>query len=152
MQNPDLYLEDLTPGESWTGQPFQITEAEILAFAREYDPQPMHVDAEASAKGRFGGIIASGWHVASRVMREYVDTAPFGNTPMLGVRIDNLCWLHPVRPGDWLTVRREIVEVSRSKSRPDRGMLRTATTVTNQDGVAVLTFENLMQMPARAAP
>ncbi|MBI1686320.1 MaoC family dehydratase [Caulobacter hibisci] len=146
----DRYLDDLTVGETWTGQPFTLTEAEILDFARLYDPQPMHVDLELAAGGRFGGIIASGWHVASRVMREYVDTAPFGATPMLGVRIDELCWLKPVRPGDALTVRREIVEATRSRSRSDRGTIRTFTAVCNQHGETVLTFFNLIQMPAHA--
>lgn len=146
----DRYLDDLTVGETWIGEPFSLSEAEILAFARVYDPQPMHADPQAAAAGRFGGIIASGWHVASRVMREYVDTAPFGATPMLGIRIDELTWRRPVRPGDVLVVRREIVEVTRSRSKPDRGTIRTFTTVTNQDGEAVLTFFNLIQMPAHA--
>lgn len=144
------YLDDLKVGETWTGPPFVLSEAEILDFARAYDPQPMHVDPSAAADGRFGGLIASGWHVASRVMREYVDTAPFGDTPMLGIRIDELCWLKPVRPGDALTVRREIVAVARSHSKPDRGTIRTFTTVTNQHGEPVLTFFNLIQMPAHA--
>jgi acyl dehydratase len=146
----DRYLDDLTVGETWAGEPFTLSQAEILDFARAYDPQPMHVDAEAAAAGRFGGIIASGWHVASRVMREYVDTAPFGATPMLGIRIDELTWQKPVRPGDTLIVRREIVEVTRSRSKPDRGVIRTFTTVTNQHGETVLTFFNLIQMPAHA--
>lgn len=147
----DRYLDDLTVGESWEGAPFTITEGEIIAFAEQFDPQPMHIDRAAAAQGRFGGLIASGWHVASRVMREYVDLAPFGATPMLGMRIDELCWLHPVRPGDVLRVRRELVAVTPSRTRPDRGTIRTATTVTNQDDVVVLTFFNLLQMFARPA-
>lgn len=83
-----LFLEDLEIGQVWTGGPIEMTEADIIRFAREYDPQPMHVDAEAAAKGRFGGLIASGWHVASVVMREFVDSAPFGDTPLLGLKVD----------------------------------------------------------------
>lgn len=150
MPRPDRYLDDLQVGEAWLGEPFEITEAEILDFARVYDPQPMHVDPEAAARGRFGGLIASGWHVASRVMREFVDESPFGATPMLGLRIDELCWLKAVRPGDRLQVRREIVEVARSRSRPDRGVIRTATHVVNQDDEPVLTFFTLIQLPANA--
>lgn len=149
MTYPDRYLDDLRVGEAWDGEPFTISEAEIIAFARQFDPQPMHVDPVAAARGRFGGLIASGWHVASRVMREYVELAPFGATPMLGMRIDELCWLHPVRPGDALRVRRELVAVTPSRTRPDRGTVRTATTVTNQDDIVVLTFFNLIQMPVR---
>lgn len=145
----DRYLDDLNVGETWHGEPFEMTETDIVRFASEYDPQPMHVDNGAAAQGRFGGIIASGWHVASRVMREYVDTSPFGATPMLGLRIDELCWLHPVRPGDHLTVSREIKAITRSKSKPDRGTVKTATTVVNQNGAVVMTFLNLIQMGVR---
>lgn len=147
----DRYLDDLTVGESWEGEPFVITEAEVIAFAEQFDPQPMHIDAAAAAEGRFGGLIASGWHVASRVMREYVDAAHFGATPMLGISIDDLRWLRPVRPGDALTVRREILALTPSQSRPDRGTVKTRTWVRNQDGDVVMTFENLMQFPRDAS-
>lgn len=146
----DRYLDGLTVSESWEGQPFTITEAEIIAFATQFDPQPMHMDPAAAAEGRFGGLIASGWHVASRVMREYVDAAYFGATPMLGLSIDDLRWLRPVRPGDTLTARREILAVTPSQSRPDRGAVKTKTWVRNQDGDMVMTFENLMQLPKDA--
>lgn len=147
----DRYLDNLTVGESWEGEPFTVTEAEIIAFAKQFDPQPMHIDPAAAAEGRFGGLIASGWHVASRVMREYVDAAYFGATPMLGLSIDNLRWLRPVRPGDALTARREILAVTPSQSRPDRGTVKTKTWVRNQDGDLVMTFENLMQLPKDAS-
>jgi len=147
----DRYLDDLTLGESWEGAPFTITEDEVIAFARQFDPQPMHIDPAAAAEGRFGGLIASGWHVASRVMREYVDAAYFGATPMLGLGIDDLRWLRPVRPGDTLTARREILEIRLSKSQPDRGVVRTKTWVTNQDGELAMSFENQMQLPKNAS-
>jgi acyl dehydratase len=150
LTHPDRYLDDLQVGDAWESGPFSLSEVEILDFAKQFDPQPMHMDPVAAAEGRFGGLIASGWHVASRVMRDFVDLAPFGVTPMLGMRIDDLCWLHPVRPGDELRVRREIVAVTPSRTRPDRGTIRTATTVTNQDCVVVLTFFNLIQMPVRS--
>jgi acyl dehydratase len=150
VTHPDRYLDDLQVGDAWESGPFSLSEVEILDFAKQFDPQPMHMDPVAAAEGRFGGLIASGWHVASRVMRDFVDLAPFGVTPMLGMRIDELCWLHPVRPGDELRVRREIVAVTPSRTRPDRGTIRTATTVTNQDGAVVLTFLNLIQMPMRS--
>jgi acyl dehydratase len=146
----DRYLDDMVVGESWEGQPFTITEAEIIAFAAQFDPQPMHMDKAAAEAGRFGGLIASGWHVCSRVMREYVDVGYFGATPMLGISIDDLRWLRPVRPGDALTVRREVLAVTPSQSRPDRGTLKTKTWVSNQDGDVVMTFENLMQFPRNA--
>ena len=147
----DRYLDDLTVGESWEGEPFTMTEAEIIAFAEQFDPQPMHMDKAAAAEGRFGGLIASGWHVAARVMREYVDAAYFGATPMLGVSIDDLRWVRPVRPGDTLKARREILAVTPSQSRPDRGTVKTKTWVSNQDGDVVMSFENLMQLPKDAS-
>lgn len=144
-----LYLDDLTPGMCWRGGPIAMTEADILRFAAEYDPQPMHSDPEAAAAGRFGGIIASGWHVASLVMRDFVDRAPFGATPLLGLKIDDLQWRHPVRPGDRLDIAREILEVTRSRSKPDRGTILMRMRVTNQDGIEVMSFDNLIQLPAR---
>ena len=147
----DRYLDDLTVGDAWTGEPFVLTEAEIVAFAREFDPQPMHIDPDSDQARRFGGLIASGWHVASRVMREFVDAKIFGDVPLLGLGIDDLRWRRPVRPGDRLTVRREVLEVVPSEKQPDRGRVRTITQVTNQDDDLVMSFENWMQLMRRPA-
>ncbi len=147
---PSLYLNDLEIGQRWSGGPITMSEADIVRFAEEFDPQPMHVDKEAAAAGRFGGLIASGWHVASRVMRDFVDRAPFGETPMLGLKVDDLQWRHPVRPGDVLSITREVVDIAVSRSKPDRGVLTMRMTVTNQDGAIVMTFLNLIQMPVSA--
>lgn len=149
MAARSLFLEDLEIGQVWTGGPVEMTEADIVRFAREFDPQPMHIDPVAAARGRFGGLIASGWHVASVVMRDFVDTAPFGETPLLGLKIDDLQWLSPVRPGDQLFIRREIVDVRRSGSKPDRGVLTMRMTITNQRGEVAMSFVNLIQIPAR---
>lgn len=144
-----VFLDDLTIGQSWAGGPIAMTEADIVRFAREYDPQPMHIDASAAAAGRFGGLIASGWHVAAVVMRDFVEAAPFGDTPLLGLKVDDLQWRLAVRPGDVLHIRREVVDVARSKSKPDRGVLTMRMTVTNQDDAVVMSFTNLIQMPTR---
>ena len=150
MLQPSLYLNDLEIGQRWAGGPITLTEAEIIRFAEEFDPPPMHVDKEAAAAGRFGGLIASGWHVASRVMRDFVDTAPFGDTPMLGLKVDDLQWRTAVRPGDVLSITREVVDIAVSRSKPDRGVLTMRMTVTNQDGAVAMTFLNLIQMPVSA--
>lgn len=150
MLRPSLYLNDLEIGQRWASGPITLTEAEIIRFAEEFDPQPMHVDKEAAAAGRFGGLIASGWHVASRVMRDFVDTAPFGDTPMLGLKVDDLQWRTAVRPGDVLSITREVVDIAVSRSKPDRGVLTMRMTVTNQDGAVAMTFLNLIQMPVSA--
>ena len=151
MPNPNKYLEDVSVGDSWTGEPIDMHEADIIAFGQAFDPQPFHVDPVSAKAGPFGSLIASGWHVAAVVMRQFVDSKPYGSTPLLGMGVDELRWLHPVRPGDRLTVRREIISVTRSESKPDRGMIRNSTTVTNQDGVMVMRFLTLAQMPARPA-
>jgi acyl dehydratase len=149
MAERSLYLEDVHAGDAWTSGPIHVTEDAIIKFAKDYDPQPMHTDPVFAANGRFGGVIASGWHVAGMVMRDFVENNPFGATPLLGLGIDKLQWLHPVRPGDDLSIRREVLEVKRSKSKPDRGTVQMKMTVTNQAGDVVMSFENLMQMPAR---
>lgn len=150
-KNPERYLDDLVVGEVWDGEPFEITEADIVEFGAKYDPQPFHTDAEAAAAGPFGGLIASGWHLNALIMREFVHSKPYGDTPILGMGVDELRWLHPVRPGDRLRIHAQIVEVKRSSSRPDRGMVRTAISATNQDGVPVIRLQTLTQMPARPA-
>lgn len=149
-QPRDRYLADIEVGEVWEGASFVLSEEEVFAFAREYDPQPMHVDSDAAAAGRFGGIIASGWHVAARVMREFVDSAPLGNVEMLGIKVDDLTWVLPVRPGDRLRVRREVLAVTPSRSRPDRGTIEVEITAFNQRDEAVFRFRNLIQLPMHA--
>lgn len=149
-QPRDRYLADIEVGEVWEGASFVLSEEEVFAFAREYDPQPMHIDSDAAAAGRFGGIIASGWHVAARVMREFVDSAPLGNVEMLGIKVDDLTWVLPVRPGDRLRVRREVLAVTPSRSRPDRGMIEVEITAFNQRDEAVFRFRNLIQLPMHA--
>lgn len=143
------YIEDIVPGETSRGAPIAVTEAAILAFARAFDPQPMHVDQTAATAGRFGGIIASGWHVASLVMHDFVTAAPFGGTPLLGIRTDGLCWLLPVRPGDTLLAHRTVIDVVRSRKHPSYGRILVATKVINQDDAVAITLETLIQIPTR---
>jgi acyl dehydratase len=145
------YLDDLAVSDHWVGHPIAVEQDAAIAFARQYDPQPMHTDPAVAAQGRFGGVIASGWYVAALVMRDYVETNPWGGTQALGIGVDELRWLYPVRPGDVLTARREIVELKISRSKPDRGTVRIRTSVSNQDGRDVMTFSTLIQLPTRPA-
>lgn len=151
MSSTDIYLDDLTIGQTWVGGPIPMSEEGIVRFATEFDPQPMHADVDAAETGRFGGIIASGWHVASLVMRDFVDRAPLGNTPLLGLKVDDLNWKQVVRPGDILSVQREVTQISRSRSKPDRGIVTMQMTVTNQLGQEVMSFTNLIQVPVRGS-
>jgi acyl dehydratase len=144
------YLEDFEIGETWTSPGIQVSEEEIVTFARQYDPQPMHTDPEKAAKSRFGGVIASGWHIVALCMRAFIESGGYGGgTPAVGLGVEELRWRRPVRPGDTLTVTREVIAANRSKSRPEFGTLRVKVTVTNQDGDAVMTMVSLAQMPSR---
>jgi acyl dehydratase len=117
---------------------FPITEAEIIAFAKEYDPQPFHVDPVSAADGPFGGLIASGWHTISLTMRQLVDHWVSPESSLGAAGVDEIRWPAPVRPGDTLHVRASVLEARRSRSKPDRGIIRSLCEATNSDGATVL--------------
>ncbi len=145
------YFEDFSIGETWTSKDVSLSQDDIIRYARENDPQPIHIDPEAAAAGRFGTVIASGWQVAALSMRLFVEAGGYGETPMVGLGIDELRWRRPVRPGDTLRVTREVVATERHRTRPEFGIIRTRVTMTNQDGEAVMTLFTLGQVPARPA-
>ena len=147
----ERWLDDYVPGAVHELGTFSVSEAEMVDFARQFDPQPIHVDPDFAARGPFGGIIASGWHTGSLMMRRYALHYLSPASSLSSPGVDELRWLRPVRPGDTLTARREILAVTRSQSRPDRGTVKTKTWVRNQDGDLVMTFENLMQLPKDAS-
>jgi acyl dehydratase len=146
------YLEDIAIGERWTSREVTLGEDEIVAYARANDPQPMHIDAAAAAAGPFGGIIASGWQVAALSMQLFIEGGGYGDTPVVGMGIDELRWKKPVRPGDRLHSVREVIETRRSESRPDSGIIRTRVTVVNQRGETVLSMIAVGQIAARNVP
>lgn len=143
------FFEDFVIGERWTSDPVTLSEADIVAFARANDPQPMHTDPAAAAQGRFGGLIASGWQVAALSMRLFIEAGGYGETPVVGMGIDELRWRKPVRPGDRLHVVREVVDLR--AGRPGYGIIRTKVSVINQDGEAVMTLISMGQVPTRSA-
>ena len=132
------YFEDYVPGLTVDCGSFSISEAEIIAFAKEYDPQPFHVDPVAAADGPFGGLIASGWHTTSLMMRLLVEHFISPETSLGAAGVDEIRWPSPVRPGDTLRVRGTVLDTRRSKSKPDRGIMRSQVEVTNQAGDPVL--------------
>jgi len=134
------YLEDLAPGESRQLGSHTMTEAEIVEFARSFDPQPFHLDRDAAAGSHFGGLVASGWHTASLAMRLFVDGMVADIATMGSPGVDELRWLAPVRPGDTLSLRIEIVSVTPSTSRPDRGSVRVRYDLRNQRNEPVLSM------------
>jgi acyl dehydratase len=147
-----IWLDDLEVGSETYFGSTQVTREEVIAFAERYDPQPFHLSDEAAAKTHFGRLAASGWHTCAMVMgviaRHVVDTEQAG---LGSPGIDELRWLKPVYPGDTLHVRSTITEVRPSRSKPEIGSFRSATTVTNQDDLPVLTFTSIVLMRRRPA-
>lgn len=137
---PSLYFEDVEEGEVRELGSFTLSREEIVEFAERYDPQPIHTDPEFAEAGPYGGLIASGWHTASSCMRLIVEGILADAASMGAIGVDELRWLGPVRPGDTIDVRNEIIETNPSESRDDRGYVRNRTTGTNQDGDDVITM------------
>ena len=132
------YFEDLTPGTVLEFGGVEMTEEEIVGFARRYDPQPFHVDAEAGKASIFGGLCASGWHTTAVMMRMWVDNYLSPEASLGSPGIDELRWVKPVYPGDRLRCRIEIVDATPSRSRPFMGSIRQKTEVFNQNDEVVL--------------
>jgi acyl dehydratase len=143
------YLEDLAAGDRVRTGSTSITEAMSREFAQMYDPQPIHLDAAAAGASMFGGLVTSGWQTLALTMRLIADARPLGGTPMIGIEVKNLRFLHPVRPGDTLTVEAEVLGTRRSESRPERGFLDLAVTTRNQDGRPVVTQRWTLLVPTR---
>src|SRR5436853_2771222 len=117
----ERYFEDYPPGAVFEGGGIAVTEAEILEFAGKYDPQAMHTDPEAAARGYFGGLIASGWHTAAMTMRLFAAHFLSSASSLASPGIDELRWVRPVRPGDVLRVRVTVTKARRSRSKPAHG-------------------------------
>jgi acyl dehydratase len=143
------YFEDYKPGAVFTAGPITVGEAEIVEFARRYDPQAMHTDPAAAAQGPFGGLIASGWHTAAMMMRLFADHFLSPESSIASPGLDELRWLQPVRPGDALSLRVTILEVRRSRSKPDQGIVRSLVEVLNQAGEAVMTLKPISLIRVR---
>lgn len=135
MSAPPLYLEDLHPGQTFVTGSATITAEDIVDFARRFDPQPFHLDADAAKESLFGGLAASGWHTAALTMRLLVEGLPLAGG-VIGAG-GEIAWPRPTRPGDELTVHVEVLDVAPSSSRPDRGMLTTRSETRNQHGEPV---------------
>lgn len=145
------YFEDFSLGQTKAFPPRRVTEAEIIAFARDYDPQPFHIDPAAAAASPFGGIIASGWHTAGMMMRLIVDHSLKTAASMGSPGVEQLRWLRPVRPEDVLHLKGTIVDLQPSRSKPDRGVITTAYELRNQNGEVVLTMRGKSMYGRRPA-
>jgi len=143
------YVEDFPVGVRRQIGSRTVDEAEVIRFAKEFDPQPFHIDKEAAAAGFYGGIIASGWHTCSMTMRLMVDGYLSDSAALGSPGIDELRWLRPVRPGDTLTVYSTVAGVKVSTTKPDRAVMTTKTEVENQNGEVVLTMLGKTMMKRR---
>lgn len=131
-QGSRIYLEDLSEGMVFESPEFELDAAQILAFAREFDPQPFHLDDASAQKSLFGGLAASGWHTAAITMKLLVHSLPLGSG-IIGAGGD-IAWPSPTRPGDMLHVVSTIQSVTPSRSKPDRGMVTVQSETLNQHG------------------
>jgi len=137
------YFEDYVSGSVFEYGTVTVDQADVIEFARRFDPQAFHIDADAAARGPFGGLIASGWHTASLMMRLFVDHYLSHVASLGSPGVDDLRWTRPVRPGDSLRIRVSIVDARRSQSKPDRGIVRTHVEVVNQNGDVVMSLNAL---------
>ncbi|MDD2056774.1 MaoC family dehydratase [Pseudomonas sp. GD03860] len=134
MSEP-IYLQDLAVGDSFTSEQYLLDAEQIIRFAREYDPQPFHLDDSLAQGTFFKGLAASGWHTSAITMRLLVGSLPFAGG-VIGATVE-LSWPQPTRPGDILRVRSTVASIAPSRSRPDRGMVVLECVTSNQRGEAL---------------
>jgi acyl dehydratase len=143
------YFEDYIPGQSHEFGTISVETDEVISFAKRFDPQPFHTDPEAGRQSIYGGMIASGWHTSSLMMRLFVDHYLSHVASLGSPGVDELRWLKPVFPGDELTLRVTIIEANRSRSKPDRGIVRSDIQLLNQHRDVVMTMKALNFLSCR---
>ncbi|MGE0797444.1 MAG: MaoC family dehydratase [Lautropia sp.] len=137
----DRYFEDYVPGAVFEYGPIAVEEDEVIAFAKRFDPQPMHTDPEAAARGPFHGLIASGWHSIGLLMRLFVEHYISAVASLASPGVDEVRWIKPVRPGDRLRLRVSVTDSRLSRSKPDRGIVHSSVEGINQAGEVVVRFK-----------
>ncbi len=135
-----LYLDDLKAGQRFATGSITVSEAEIIAFAKQFDPQYYHIDPEAAKKSAFGGLIASGFHTLSLSFRLFFDLNLWPESVIASPGMDQVKWLKPMRPGDTISAAAEVVEVKASTSKPDRGVVIMDHPCWNQHNEMILTL------------
>ena len=145
-----LHWEDFSPGRVFEHGPRIVTREEIVAFAAEFDPQPMHLDEEAARASMLGGLSASGWHICGILMRMSTEAYVLNSTSLGAPGVEEVRWLVPVRPGDALTFRATVLETRASNSRPDMGLVRLSFELFNQHAVRVSSLATTMMMGRRS--
>lgn len=145
------FLEDFTVGQRDSHGAVTVDAEMIKAFARQFDPQPFHLDEEAATDSFFGGLVASGWHTASLTMRLLVGSGIVPAGGLVGAAVEELRWLQPVRPGETLSIESEVLEIRPSSTRP-QGRIKVRTNTLNGRGEVVQTMVSYMIAPSRASP
>ena len=134
-----LYLDDLVVGQKFKSREYLLDADQIMAYAREFDPQPFHTDPEQAKNTFFKGLAASGWHTASITMKLVVESLP-KSAGVIGAGVEELSWPLPTRPGDRLHLESEVLEIIPSRSRPERAIVRIRCETKNQNGEVVQSF------------
>ena len=142
------WFDDLVLGMRFKTAEKLVTREDIKRFAAEFDPQPYHLDEAAAENTPLQGLAASGWHTAAIAMRLATHVHPFGPHPLLGIGVDELRWLAPVRPGDDLHMEGEVIELTPSKTKP-QGIVKVKWTAFNQRAEPVYTFTPIGIVPRR---
>jgi acyl dehydratase len=145
------FFDDLAVGDVFRSGSYAVTAEEIVAFGRQYDPQPAHTDEASARASAFGRLVASGWHTAAITMRLLVDSAFFPQRGSMGAGVDALRWVRPVVPGDVLHLVIEVAELRPSRSKPDRGLVTLAIETRDAAGEVVQTQRLVSLIPRRAA-
>ncbi|WP_037075164.1 MaoC family dehydratase [Pseudonocardia spinosispora] len=146
----DRYFEDYTEGAVYEYGHVSVSEDEIVRYAEQFDPQPIHIDREFAATGPFGGLIASGWHSCGLMMRLLADHYLSRVASLASPGGDELRWAVPVRPGDQLRLRTTTLETRASRTKPDRGILRTRIELVNQDDLVPVSLVAMNMMRKRS--
>jgi acyl dehydratase len=145
----DRYLDDYQSGAVFEFGPVPVEERDVIAFAKKYDPQPIHTDSLAAAAGPFNGLIASGWHTIGLIMALFVKHYLSPASSMASPGVDEVRWIKPVRPGDQLRLRVTVIETRRSRTKPDRGVLFSYVEGLNQRDEVVVTLKSMNMTAVR---
>jgi acyl dehydratase len=135
------YWEDFKPGDNFAMGERVMDREEMIAFAKQFDPQPFHIDEAAARRSMYGGLIASGWHTVAIVMRMMCDSYLNQSASLGAPGVDHVRWLKPVRPGDRLRAQRTVLESRASQSRPEMGLVKMRWEVFNQKGELAMSIE-----------
>ena len=146
---PSTYWENFVAGRVIDSGPRRVTREEIVDFARQFDPQPMHLDEEAARESMLGGLCASGWHMCGLAMRMIVDGVLRDSASMGAPGVDEVRWLKPLRPDDEITLRTTVLETRESRSRPTMGLIGFRFELLDQHGATIMTMSSSLMMGRR---